>query len=249
VPLLSGIVGANGGTKSALSPFSRLEGTVVLDMDGRPVRAWGPTIYACRSAAPRRSSSPTARAVFLDRDGTLIVDRPYQARPEAIEILPTVLEGLKLLTDAGYLLIVVTNQSGIARGYFGTRALRRFHDCLGKIFADHGIRIAAFYYCPHHIAGRRLELARPCNCRKPAPGMLFRAAGDWGIDLGRSWLIGDMPTDAEAALAGGCSPILVGPERARGDKRWTVVATFEEAARWITQYDGSGCAILRRAPE
>ena len=182
-------------------------------LDTLRARTWGETVRACgdQTFAAAAADRGAARAVFLDRDGTLIVDHPYSADTDAIELLPGVVDGLVTLHDAGYLLIVVTNQSGIARGYFDDRALAAMHYRLNQLLALAGVDVAAYYYCPHHVAGREPTLARPCGCRKPSPGMLLRAAVDWSIDLGQSWLIGDRASDAAAALAAGCQPLLVGP--------------------------------------
>src|SRR5579884_1443123 len=106
---------------------------------------WGQTIQACDDAPWRRNgSSATSRAVFLDRDGTLIVDKPYLADPNQIELLPGALDGLRRLQDAGYLLLVVTNQSGIARGYYDVDALIAMHRRLHQMIAEAGVTIAAY---------------------------------------------------------------------------------------------------------
>lgn len=206
--------------------------------DYRASRTSGRTIRAC---GDRRAAWPTSeprRAVFLDRDGTLIVDRPYSADPNTIELLPGVAEGLSVLQEAGYLLIVVTNQSGIARGFFDESALGRMHERLDSILADSGVNVAAYYYCPHHVEGTNRALAVPCDCRKPAPGMLFRAASDWAIDLGRSWLIGNTPTDLEAARAAGCRALLVGTSET--SSAYPRFDSLLDAARVIIEADGHG---------
>lgn len=200
----------------------------------------GETIRACSRVTPVSTRNPWRgvarcagrRAVFLDRDGTLIVDKPYNADPRQIELLPGVIDGLRLLRDAGYVLIVLTNQSGIARGYFSERDLASMHRQLDRLLVRHEIRVLAYYFCPHHVDGSRPELAIPCVCRKPAPGMIWRAAADWSIDLHASWLVGDRRTDVLAAAAAGCPAILIGDELPIG--LVPRVPNLAEAARLIT---------------
>ena len=199
-------------------------------------RQWGRTIQACSLPPLAPASHVRQKAVFLDRDGTLIVDKPYNANPNEIEFLPGTVEGLAALRDAGYLLIVVTNQSGIARGYFDERALQAMHRRLSELLIPAGITIAAYYYCPHHVDGKVPTLARFCGCRKPSPGMILRAASDWSIDLHDSWLIGDSLSDAEAASAAGCNAILVGG--GHHGSNYPRVDTVADAARRIIASDG-----------
>lgn len=152
------------------------------------------------------SSSPSTLrpAVFLDRDGTLNADRGYVCRPEDIRWLPGVAAALARLRWAGYLLIVVTNQSGIARGYYDEQTMQALHDWMGADLRAQGAHIDAFYHCPHHP-----DISGACPCRKPAPGLLLRAAEDWFIDLGHSWMVGDKMSDVVAGRAAGCTPILL----------------------------------------
>ena len=118
-------------------------------------------------------------------------------------------EGLSCLQQAGFELVVITNQSGIARGLFDEAALQLMHDHLSAELTDRGIHIGAFYYCPHHPDGVVPELARDCDCRKPRPGMLLRAANERDIDLRRSWFVGDILDDVEAGNRAGCRTVLV----------------------------------------
>lgn len=142
------------------------------------------------------------RAAFLDRDGVLNVDHGYVHKPEQLEWIPGAPEAVRLLNDAGYLVIVVTNQSGVARGYYGEADVQAFHNHLQEKLRAYGAHIDAFYYCPHHPEGVVKELAIRCHCRKPEPGMIERAARDWPLDLSRSFLIGDKDADMTAAAAG-----------------------------------------------
>lgn len=149
------------------------------------------------------------RAVFLDRDGTLVHPRHYPARPEDLRLYEGVGPGLRRLQAAGFLLVVITNQSGIARGLFGEADLRRMHDHLAAELAALDVRLDGVYHCPHHPDGTIPELAIRCECRKPQPGMLLRAAAELQTDLARSWFVGDILDDVEAGNRAGCRTILV----------------------------------------
>lgn len=143
-------------------------------------------------------------AIFLDRDGTLNVDKGYVHDWQSWEWLPCAREGLAALKKAGYVLVVASNQSGIARGYYDAAALARLNELINRDLAPFGACIDAFYHCPHHPA-----ITGSCSCRKPAPGMIIRAAEELGLDLAASWLFGDRAADVAAALAAGVSPILL----------------------------------------
>jgi D-glycero-D-manno-heptose 1,7-bisphosphate phosphatase len=149
------------------------------------------------------------RAVFLDKDGTLVEDIPYNVRPELIRLSPGAGEGLAVLHDAGYRLFVVSNQSGVARGFFPESALAAVEARLREPLSGFGVTLAGFSYCPHHIEGRIASYARACGCRKPAPGMIVRAAREHEIDPARSWLVGDILDDIEAGRRAGCRTVLL----------------------------------------
>ncbi len=149
------------------------------------------------------------RAVFLDRDGTLVRPRHYPSRPDELQIYPGIPAELRLLQNAGFRLVLITNQSGIARGLFSPEDLDRMHASLGKRLADEGVTLAGIYFCPHHPDGVVPGLARHCGCRKPEPGMLLQAASDLSLDLDISWLIGDILDDVEAGNRVGCRTVLV----------------------------------------
>jgi D-glycero-D-manno-heptose 1,7-bisphosphate phosphatase len=156
-------------------------------------------------AAARQDLDAVRRrpAAFLDRDGTLNLDRGYTHRVEDLQFVDGVLAAIAKLNRAGLYTVVVTNQGGIARGYYGWEQARSFNRALrARLMAD-GARIDAVYFCPHHPDGSVAELALDCRCRKPAPGLLEQAAREWPIDVTRSFLIGDMPSDVEAAHAFG----------------------------------------------
>jgi len=148
-------------------------------------------------------------AVFLDKDGTLVVDVPYNVEPGRIRLTPGAVEGLQALHAAGYLLIVVSNQSGVARGFFQEEALAPVEAQVRALLAAASVPLAGFYYCPHHPDGPVGRYAVSCGCRKPAPGMLSRAAREHGIDLARSWLVGDILHDIEAGRRAGCRTVLL----------------------------------------
>ncbi len=140
-------------------------------------------------------------AAFLDRDGVLNVDHGYAHRPEQLEWIDGAPEAVRLLNEAGYFVFVVTNQSGIARGYYDEDAVKSFHAHMQKDLASHGAHVDAFYYCPHHPEGTIKSLAVHCRCRKPGPGMLEQAASEWPIDRDASFLVGDKDEDMAAAGA------------------------------------------------
>ena len=142
-------------------------------------------------------------AAFLDRDGVLNVDHGYTYRPEDLKLMPTTAAAVRLLNEAGHLVIVVSNQSGLARGYFDEASVRQFNAQLKEALRTLGARIDAFYYCPHHPDGKVSAFAISCQCRKPQPGLLEQAARDWPIDRVRSFLIGDKDDDIAAARAFG----------------------------------------------
>ena len=149
------------------------------------------------------------KAVFIDKDGTLIRDVPYNCDPARIVFNPGVPQALKQLKSHGYQLIVVSNQSGIAMGYFKVGQLEGVVHKIQSDLKAAGVEIDAFYFCPHHPDGKIRRYARTCRCRKPEPGMLLRAAEQWHIDLSRSWMIGDILNDVEAGNRAGCRTILL----------------------------------------
>jgi D-glycero-D-manno-heptose 1,7-bisphosphate phosphatase len=148
-------------------------------------------------------------AVFLDRDGTIIEDAGYLSDPAAMVLLPRSAAAIRRLKAAGFLVMVVTNQAGVARGLFAEGAVQEVHAALQAALAPEGAAIDAFYYCPHHPEGSVDAYRRRCECRKPAAGMLHAAAREHDVDLQRSWMVGDKPLDVEAGLAAGCRSIQV----------------------------------------
>ncbi len=171
-------------------------------------------------AAPEIDRPASGAALFLDRDGTLVHPRHYPARPEDLVLYTGLGPPLRRLQDAGFRLVVITNQSGLARGYFDEAALARMHDYLTSELAQLGVRLDAIHHCPHHPEGIVPELAVRCQCRKPAPGLILQAASALGVDAARSWFVGDILDDVEAGKRAGCRTVLVdlGTEAAPRDE-------------------------------
>lgn len=154
------------------------------------------------------SKPPLRKAAFLDRDGVINVDSGYVGRWEDFRFVPGVFELLTRLIADGYLLVVITNQSGIARGFFTEDDYKRLTEQYLDVLAHKGIKIDAVYYCPHHPQGTVVEYSVPCDCRKPAPGMILRAIKELGIDPSNSLLIGDSERDLEAGRAAGVGQLI-----------------------------------------
>jgi D-glycero-D-manno-heptose 1,7-bisphosphate phosphatase len=148
-----------------------------------------------------RTGQATRPAAFLDRDGVLNIDHGYIYRPDQLEWVAGAPRAVRLLNEAGYYVFVVTNQSGVARGYYDEAAVAALHAHMQDLLAAAGAHIDAFYYCPHHPDGAVKPLAMSCRCRKPGAGMLEQAAREWPIDLAGSFMIGDKDDDITAAKA------------------------------------------------
>jgi D-glycero-D-manno-heptose 1,7-bisphosphate phosphatase len=149
------------------------------------------------------------KAIFIDKDGTLIKDVPYNVKPELVFYAGFAIDALRLLQEEGYLLIIISNQSGIAKGYFTELELAILINKIRTDMALHGVDITGFYYCPHHPDTLLPEFDKKCTCRKPAAGMILQAAKDFNVDLSRSWMIGDILDDMEAGKRAGCKTILL----------------------------------------
>ena len=185
-------------------------------------------------------------AVFLDKDGTLVMDVPYNVDPGAIVLAAGAADGTRLLHEAGYPLIVVSNQSGVARGYFQEEALKAVEDRLRELLAAAGSSIAGFYYCPHHPQGSAPGYAVTCGCRKPEPGLILRAAEEHEVDVGRSWVLGDILNDVEAGRRAGARTVLIDNGN---ETEWVVspertpdytASDLVEAARIVISVDRDG---------
>lgn len=150
-----------------------------------------------------------APVVFLDKDGTLVEDVPYSADPALIRLLPGVSEALRIFHAGGWRVAIVTNQSGVARGVFPESALHGVEIRLRELFAESGVPLAGFFYCPHHPEGTVPGYATTCECRKPSPGLILTGSKQLGVDPQDCWMIGDQVTDVEAGQRAGCRTALV----------------------------------------
>jgi len=149
------------------------------------------------------------RAVFLDRDGTINEEVGYLSKLEQLKLLPRSAAAIRMLNQRGIPVIVVTNQSGVAQGYFGEDFVQALHDCLQRQLNSEDAHIDAFYYCPHHPVEGLDPYRRVCACRKPEAGMLLQASRELRIDLSRSYMVGDVMKDVRAGKKAGTKGILV----------------------------------------
>lgn len=149
------------------------------------------------------------KVVFIDKDGTLIKDVPYNVDPALFVFEPQAFEALRKWKQYGYKIIIVTNQSGVARGFFTEQQVIDLLDALVLQLAQAQIYIDGYYYCPHHPEGNVASYAIACDCRKPAAGMLLQAAKDHHIAFENSWMVGDILNDVEAGARAGCRTILI----------------------------------------
>jgi D-glycero-D-manno-heptose 1,7-bisphosphate phosphatase len=187
-------------------------------------------------------------AVFLDRDGTLIEEVGYLDRLERLKLFPDSAKAIRLINSSGMKAVVATNQSGVARGYFTEAVVEMLHHHLQNLLQAEGAQIDRFYYCPHHPTEGLGSYRTLCACRKPEAGMIRQAAEEMNLDLSRSYLIGDMPTDIEAASKAGIKSVLIRnngspghpPEiipqgrNSRSEPDW-VAASLLDAVHWILQ--------------
>lgn len=187
-------------------------------------------------------------AALLDRDGTIIEDRHYIGRPEDVALLPGAADAIRRLNDLGVPVIVVSNQSGIARGYFTTEDAERVRRAFEAALAAHGARIDATYICPHHP-----DVSGPCDCRKPGLALYRRAASEHRLDLARSAFIGDRWRDVQPALALGGRGILLPSsetpleERARAERDASVAPSLGDAVQRLEGWwRGAGSITSRR---
>ncbi len=198
--------------------------------------------------APRRRA-----AVFVDRDGTVNREVHYLASVAGLRLLPGVAAAIRRLGDAGFAIVLVTNQSGVARGRMTLATVDAIHAELARRLAARGATLAGIYVCPHHPDAGAPPLRRRCQCRKPAPGLVRRAARDLGLDLGRSYCVGDGAVDLGLAAATGTRGVLVLTGHGRATRRALdgrlpvahVAANFRAAAKWIID-DAERSARRRR---
>lgn len=149
------------------------------------------------------------KAVFLDRDGTINIDKVYLYKPEEFEFIDGAVEGLKILYDLGYILIVVTNQSGIARGYYTEEECEKLNNFMNDELKKYGVEIKKSYYCPHHPEKGIGKYKKDCFCRKPNPGMILEGIEEFNIDVENSYIVGDKLSDAEAGMKAGVKGVVV----------------------------------------
>jgi len=176
-------------------------------------------------------------AVFLDRDGTINEEVSFLSRMEQLKLFPQTPEAIRLVNAAGMKAVVVTNQSGIARGYFTEEFVRSVHDRINELLRADGAFIDGFYVCPHHPVYGNGIYKQDCDCRKPKPGLLLQAAAELDIDLARSYMVGDMLKDIEAGKKAGAKGVLVrtgyGVNIVRTDMPAYIAEDVLEAVQWI----------------
>jgi len=186
-------------------------------------------------------------AVFLDRDGTLIEEVGYLDRVERVRLFPWSVAAIRALNDANIPIVLITNQSGVARGFFTEAVVDEVHRHIGKLLAAGGARLDAYYYCPHHRDGKIAQYAVACDCRKPGRGLVDRAARDLNVDAARSFTVGDRWLDVALARNIGGRGILVRTGYGADEERRApdglaadaVVNNLVEAASWILDTVGS----------
>ena len=180
-------------------------------------------------------------AVFLDRDGTIIEDVGYLRDLAQIDVLPWSAAAIRQLRDAGFAIVVITNQSGVGRGYFDEAHVQATHLALAATLSAAGAAIDGFYYCPHYPTAVDPRYAIACDCRKPASGLLLRAAAELDIDLSRSWMVGDWWHDVQAGAGAGTRTILIRTGRSEAHRPAppdapqpdAILNNLMEAAAWI----------------
>ena len=177
---------------------------------------------------PATAQSSLSKAVFLDRDGVINVDHGYVSQLANFEFIEGSISAMRKLYQAGYKIIIVTNQSGIARGYYSEKTFLDLMAGVEKILRKNGVKISGTYYCPHHPEASLPQWRIACKCRKPASGMLEKAINDHQIDPTQSFMVGDKMSDIEACLGAGLAQCcLVGHQNMHiGDSRRTVMRTF-----------------------
>lgn len=180
---------------------------------------------AARGKGTLALGSNGRKAIFIDRDGTLIEEVGYLNHLSRMRLLPGSARAVRRINESGYLALVVTNQSGIARKIFDVELLESVHAALAAHLAESGARLDGIYHCPHHPDALDPRFRRDCDCRKPKPGMFLSAAREHGLDLSRSWMIGDSSTDMAAARNAGVRFVLVLTGYGRGEVDFRVAAS------------------------
>ena len=194
---------------------------------------------------PAVTSSTLRPAVFLDRDGTINEQMGYINHISRFQMLPGVAAAIRRLNEARIPVVVVTNQSGLARGYFPEELLTAVHEKMVALLAEQGAHVDGIYVCPHHPEAKKEEYRVNCDCRKPKTGLLVQAAADQGLDLANSFVVGDRWSDLKTAKASGALPVLVLTGYGRGDAQYIgptqevqpafVGVDLAEAVQWILE--------------
>ena len=195
-------------------------------------------------------SEALRRAIVMDRDGTVCDEVGYVNHVSRIRLLPRSAAAIRMAREAGFVTVVVTNQAGVARGYFEEALVHRVHDRLREMLAAEGASVDAIYHCPHHPDAGEPPYRRDCDCRKPRPGMLLRARDELRIDLARSYMVGDSIRDVEAGRRVGATTVLVLTGYGRGELEhrsdgWKsrpdhVAEDLEDAVAWIVARERDG---------
>jgi D-glycero-D-manno-heptose 1,7-bisphosphate phosphatase len=190
------------------------------------------------------------RAIFMDRDGTLCDEVGYVNHIDRVRLLPRSAAAVRKANDAGYQTVVVTNQAGVARGYFSESLVDLVHDRIRGMLAESGARLDGIYYCPHHPEVGAPAYRKACDCRKPRPGLLLRARDEMGIDLPSSYMIGDSVRDIEAGRSVSATTILVLTGYGRGELEYQshawparpdhVAEDLMDAVDWILARESEG---------
>jgi D-glycero-D-manno-heptose 1,7-bisphosphate phosphatase len=193
----------------------------------------------------REGSGMGRKAIFMDRDGTVCEEVGYVNHVDRILLLPRSAAAIKAANDAGYQTVVVTNQAGVARGYFAESLVDGVHDRVREMLAEQGTRLDGIYYCPHHPEVGPPAYRKDCTCRKPRPGMLERARDEMGIDLDASYMVGDSAKDLGAGQRAGTTNVLVLTGYGKGELEyqshtWSVrpdhiAADLQDAVTWILE--------------
>jgi len=189
-----------------------------------------------------------SRAIFLDRDGTVSYEVGYMNHVSRLKVMPESAEAIRWINGSGFKAVLVTNQSGVARGYFAEPLIHQVHDSLSRQLAEKGARLDGIYYCPHHPREGEAPWRRECECRKPATGMLERACSELGLEMQGSYMVGDTMTDLRTARNAGVTGILVLTGYGQGEfdhrsHHWPfrpdhIAADLRDAVRWILQREG-----------
>lgn len=187
------------------------------------------TETGCMKESPRKNNKMALPALFLDRDGVINEDYGYVYKPSDLKLIPDIDKILRYFKRLQYWLIVITNQSGVARGYYTLQDVDKFHLAIqNKLEGIQSPKIDKFYICPHHVEGVIPEYAIKCDCRKPGIKNVLQAVQDFNIDFKKSVFIGDKPSDMECAKAAGIRPIFFDPKHSQRDLEYEAVTNHSE---------------------